>query len=267
MKIKYWAYYLENLAKKINGRGLMNPSSNGEFKFLEFLVNNSNDEIVFFDGGGNIGEHTSKFLELSKNKKRGGRVYTFEPFKDAAKKLTENLSSKKFFNNKDYFLNEVALSDKEGEQVFYYDNNESFSGQNSLINHYMLNDSIDVKTTTIDNFCILNNINQIDFLKLDIEGYELKALLGAKNLLSDNKIKYIQLEYNQTWIEANASIEKVFNLCQEYNFNLFILSNKGLLSIPSYHFNLDDFFYCNLLLVHKNSSVPFKIIRKALPFI
>lgn len=72
MKIKYWAYYLENLAKKINGRGLMNPSKNGEFKFLEFLVNNSNDEIVFFDGGGNIGEHTSKFLELSKNKKRGG---------------------------------------------------------------------------------------------------------------------------------------------------------------------------------------------------
>ena len=44
----------------------MNPSSNGEFKFLEFLVNNSNDEIVFFDGGGNIGRTYIKVFRIIK---------------------------------------------------------------------------------------------------------------------------------------------------------------------------------------------------------
>ena len=50
---------------------------------------------------------------------------------------------------------------------------------------------IDVQTQSIDNFCLKNNINCIDLLKLDTEGNEFNVLKGAEKFLSENKIKVI----------------------------------------------------------------------------
>ena len=53
---------------------------------------------------------------------------------------------------------------------------------------------IDVKTQTLDNFCLENKIDFIHLLKLDTEGNEFNILKGAKNLLSKNKVKVIYTE-------------------------------------------------------------------------
>lgn len=46
-----------------------------------------------------------------------------------------------------------------------------------------------VKSITIDDFVKKNSISKIDFIKIDIEGAELKALIGAKRVLSEFKPK------------------------------------------------------------------------------
>ena len=43
--LKYYDYYLEILAKRISGRGLMDPRTNGEYNLLESIVRNSKDSI------------------------------------------------------------------------------------------------------------------------------------------------------------------------------------------------------------------------------
>src|SRR5205807_7991096 len=47
---------------------------------------------------------------------------------------------------------------------------------------------------TIDGFCAANSIEQIDLLKIDVEGHELGVLSGASRLLSENRIAIIRIE-------------------------------------------------------------------------
>lgn len=51
--------------------------------------------------------------------------------------------------------------------------------------------SIKVSVTTLDNIANKYGIDHIDILMMDIEGYEYFALLGANNLLNNNKIHKI----------------------------------------------------------------------------
>jgi FkbM family methyltransferase len=220
--------------------------------------------LFFFDVGANKGEHTIYFLKKASKSKIDFNVFSFDPFPNAIEIIKKKLSDHKFTDK--IKIIQKAKSDKEGKSSFFYDSKEQASGQNSLIDHYMLDSKIDVDTITLDSFCKSENIGKINFLKIDIEGYEINALKGAKMLLNNNKIDYLQLEYNQTWIEAGALIKKLLDITKN-NYKLFILRKNNLLSINNYHYVLDDFFYCNLLLVNKNKPLPFKVKRKALPFI
>ena len=56
-----------------------------------------------------------------------------------------------------------------------------------------------------DSYCSEHDISSIDFLKLDVEGHELKALQGFRGMLEDHKIQMIQFEHNE-----NAIRERVF---------------------------------------------------------
>jgi hypothetical protein len=53
---------------------------------------------------------------------------------------------------------------------------------------------IEVDVWTIDDFCRDNNIEKIDILKLDIQGGELAALIGAEKLLKEKNIRLIYTE-------------------------------------------------------------------------
>ncbi len=261
--LKYYDYYLEILAKRISGRGLMDPRTNGEYNLLESIVRNSKDSICFIDGGSNVGEHIIKFDSLCK--KYGiskHSIIAVEPFPKTINILRKNTSSIS------YELIEKALGTDESTIKFYSDGIDG-SGSNSALNHYYLNseDVIEVEQTTIDSIIELYSIPKVNFLKLDIEGFEYNALLGAKSTLSKGIVDYIQLEYNQTWIQGGGSIEKIMQLAESFSYELFRIRKNDLLSITSYNFNLDDFFYCNLLLVKKGCKLPLPSKRKAIPLI
>jgi FkbM family methyltransferase len=53
-----------------------------------------------------------------------------------------------------------------------------------------------IDTLTIDSLCAARNIEVIDILKMDIQGGELMALRGAKDMLSRGAIRLIVLEVN-----------------------------------------------------------------------
>jgi FkbM family methyltransferase len=53
---------------------------------------------------------------------------------------------------------------------------------------------LDVATTTIDRFCEENEIDEIDWLKLDVEAFEKSALEGAMNSLKSGIVAYGQFE-------------------------------------------------------------------------
>jgi hypothetical protein len=73
-----------------------------------------------------------------------------------------------------------ALWDKSNINLYCFDN-----GPGSKVNEYRTsNDDQEVQTVSIDDFVQKNNIDKIDFIKMDIEGAELNALRGAIKTLN-----------------------------------------------------------------------------------
>ena len=140
------------------------------------------------DAGGCWGD-TSLIFSSKAGKK--GKVFTFEFFEDNLNILKEN-----FFNNKE-LTNNIVLTEKP-----LYD----ISNKDLYLNHACAdittltenkNDLQQYKTVCIDDFIENNKTEKIDFIKMDIEGCELKALQGAKNTLKKYKPKLAIASYHK----------------------------------------------------------------------
>jgi FkbM family methyltransferase len=261
---KYFDYYMETFAKRLSGRSHMNPHKNGEYAVLNNLLKKKNKKFCFFDGGSNIGNHIIYFNKICKEQGiTDSLIYAAEPFPESLKSLKLSL----YLNKINCKIFPFALGSAEKKINFYYLKKNISSGVNSSYPHYYLKNRIKVEQITLDKIILENKIKRIDFLKLDIEGMEYEALLGAKNSLSNNIISYIQLEYNQTWIQGGASIKNILGICEEFNFKLFRINRASLVSIPRYDLNLEDYCYSNLLLVKNGKPLPLPCYKKALPYL
>ncbi|OIQ18390.1 MAG: hypothetical protein BM556_09010 [Bacteriovorax sp. MedPE-SWde] len=262
--IRFFDYYLSIIAKRLGGKSVIEPEKNGEYTVLENIVKLKKDQSSFYfvDGGANVGNHIKRFdSSCKKFNVKNPSIFAVEPFPDTISVLTKNLEQMK------YKLIKAALGEIDGQTSFYSEPESKTSGQNSTINHYYLSKKIDVDAITLDTLVSQEGIDHIDFLKLDIEGAEYRALSGARSTLEKGKIDYIQLEYNQTWIEGGGTIAKILDLCNQYGYSLYRIRSSDLLSIPSYHFTLDDFVFCNYLLIKNGCKLPLPCHRKASPIL
>ena len=98
-----------------------------------------------------------------------------------------------------------------------------------IINNFMQNkdrynfEIVDVKSETVDNYTKKNNLN-FDFIKIDIEGEELKALQGMRNLLSNNVPKVVVVEYHSKEIK-----NFIISFIKEYKYSTKIINNLILI--------------------------------------
>lgn len=138
---------------------------------------------IVIDAGANIGYYT---VLLSKAVGPSGKVYSFEPGKDCFDLLKRNVEENSCNN---VVLINKALLDKEGESSFYI--HEKDKASSSIYNEAPLVPAtkVTVQVTTLDK----EITEPIDFMKMDIEGAELQALIGGKNLLKTCKKMIIEM--------------------------------------------------------------------------
>jgi hypothetical protein len=80
--------------------------------------------------------------------------------------------------------------------------------------------------TTLDQFCEESELDYIDFIKLDVQGAEFKVLQRAHTLLTNRKIRSIQLEViiGQTY-NQQKSLSYYMNLFEGYGYRLKTISD------------------------------------------
>ncbi|HWJ27246.1 MAG TPA: FkbM family methyltransferase [Flavisolibacter sp.] len=127
-------------------------------------------DAVCIDIGVNEGQMLSY---LNKHCKKG-QVFGFEPIPDLNRYLTRK------FKNKRIQIQELALSDVNGElEFFYFPDRKAVSGLRSreMSESYNL---IKVQTRKLDD---IFQSDRLDFIKIDVEGAEYNVLKGAHNTL------------------------------------------------------------------------------------
>ena len=148
--------------------------------------------MVVFDLGANLGQYT---LLAAKCVGRKGRVYSFEPSSRMFGELEFNVRLNGLLDV--CVLNRAAVSDATGmARLSRYEEGAEVFG--SIGSHKRKEASIigyeEVRTITLDDYIKDTGINRVDFMKIDIEGAELLALRGARNLLSRSDSPAILLE-------------------------------------------------------------------------
>lgn len=152
-----------------------------------FIKDSINEGDIVIDIGANIGYYTLLFARLVGNT---GKVYSFEPDPRNCLLLEKNIQINDYNN---IVLEKKAISDKTEKSILYVTDDNAGSTMHK--GNSTTKNEIDIDAITLDDYFKANSIAP-DFIKIDIEGYELNALKGMKMVLqSSNKIK-IMIEYN-----------------------------------------------------------------------
>lgn len=171
---------------------------------------------VFFDVGCNAGSFI-KVLQSHYN--NHNNIHCFEPHP----KLSNSVIKKYPYVK----MNEICLTDNIGNIDIHI---PIWSvGLSSIIDRPIFDKlknegqetiKYNVKTNTIDNYCHENNIEFIDFIKIDVEGAEKLVLDGGINMLKNNKIKMGLFEIGETLTDANTSATAICNILESCNYKV-----------------------------------------------
>ena len=110
--------------------------------------------------------------------KGAGKVYAFEPTEPGFSYLSKTAAL-----NNGIIPVKLGISNETTSAMIFTDARNT--GANSLLKDMCVgrHDTSQINTTTIDEFVRANNIERVDFIKSDIEGYERYMLEGAQETL------------------------------------------------------------------------------------
>lgn len=145
--------------------------------FLHDFLPNTGDIVI--DGGAYDGATTFDFAKC------GAKVFAFEMDAINYKNCVERLEQ---FGNENITLENLGLSDKEGEE------NYSSWGTGSRKNS---GGNLTAKFIDLDTYVARKNLPRVDYIKLDIEGAELDMLRGAAKTITRCKPKMAVSAYHK----------------------------------------------------------------------
>ncbi len=176
------------------------------------------------DIGANAGTLTLVAAALTGNT---GKVLAFEPSPKFANIIQKNI----VLNHLESIVtvHQVALGASEG-QVYL---NENVTDDTT---NYVSNSGTAVPLNTLDSFT--ENLNQIDFLKMDAEGSEYDILIGAPETLKKTKVLLFEI-CNKTLARKNIDMQALYDLLNA-SFDLYHKNSKEpFVFDPSINYNTD----------------------------
>ena len=146
------------------------------------------------DAGANIGAMT---LAMARAVGTTGRVDAFEP----EPRLRPFLARMCVHNGLQAHLHELALAEVAGTAQFHVSSIIGHSSLNSLPDGE-LGEEVEVATARLDD--VLGADAQIDLIKIDVEGAELRVLDGAAGLLQARDVAIV-VEYGETHLDRSGA--------------------------------------------------------------
>jgi len=198
-----------------------------------------------------IGAHKAGYLYfLRKKVGHDGKVYAFEPQTNLYEYLQKIKSQSNWEN---VTIEHLALSDSSSEVTLFIPTNKvkkgSSPGATIVEEKGRMESGIteQVRTQTLDQYCFTHHI-QPHFLKIDVEGNELKVFKGGATIIQDCHPKIlVEIEARHV---GREKAEETFDYLKSLKYKGYFLHGYNHVPITEFSFdkfqNIDDpFNYCN----------------------
>ena len=198
-----------------------------EPKFWKMVMNDVHKGDVIADIGAYIGFYAVAF---AKRTGRAGKVVAFEPDPSNFSALRENISLNKVETRIE--LVNLAVADKKGQIKFSAEGNSISSVAPD--NKPNAGKQIKVETVALDEY--FEN-RKVDIIKIDVEGYELQVLRGAKNILQrrDSAPRAVFIEVHPyAWDNFGSTDKEIVSLLTEAGYKIIDVDGNSIGEIKNY---------------------------------
>lgn len=193
---------------------------------------------VFFDVGANVGSYTMTLAKAAHH------IYSFEASPANAAVLRNFVSISKLGNIE--IVNQ-AISNTSGDEVVIYSSPDT--GGNNTRFHDFGKGGETVRTITLDQFVQERKIDKVDVIKMDIEGSELAAFIGTKEILSRHH-PLLLIEFHALLAkQAGWELSELYSMLTGYGYSAYELIKRELIPFDRSRLHSPD-FYSNLIFIH-----------------
>jgi FkbM family methyltransferase len=225
--------------------------SNGELTVIKKLA--KYNPLLVVDGGANIGKYSLMLNQLIPNCK----IYAFEPVGTTFDQLKENTA-----NYPNIFpVNAGLFSENCTKEIQIFSSNTHASLYDLKKPATQTKEKVSIDLTRGDYFFEENQIADIDFLKLDIEGAEYEAILGFDAHFKNKKIKMVQFEYGYINISSRKLLLDFYTLLNDYGYTVGKIFPKHV-EFREYAFKHENFLGPNFIAVDRNEVALIESLRK-----
>lgn len=209
------------------GKGFDLGSTEKEFNLIKPHLNNNPKFLI------DVGVNKGNYSDILVKNYPDASIYLFEPQKYLYDILLKKYSS---FNKISLF--NLALDENKGlvtlVKGFEGDGEASIYKRTYLKNKKELVEK--VMCNRLDNIIV---DQKIDFIKIDVEGNEMRVLYGMEKIIRN--IKVLQIEFGGTWIDSRFFYRDLYDYLKKYNFDLYRMSPNKLIKINIYE-EIDEYF-------------------------
>ena len=232
--------------------------TDGELRLQRLIVDGARAEskMIVFDVGARIGDWSKAFVDRASAQSRDVELHAFEPVPDSRHMLERALAGQ--VESGRARVNGAALSNESRTMHIHVPH---FTGGTSTLHpdpSVKYQEVLEVQTSTIDRYCSENSIDQIDMVKIDTEGNDLRVMQGATELLRRGNVGVVQFEYTYRWIYSRSYLKDVFDLVRGTPYWIAKICATSLEIYVEWHPELERFFETNYVLVHERLAAPLR---------
>lgn len=183
----------------------------------EYYFSAENDNPYIIDCGSNIGMSIFYFKMLYPK----SRILAFEPGEEPFLCLEENVKNNNLLNS--VKVHKAALSNREGTVDLYYDPDNLGSLVMSTKQERMPKQRQSVEATLLSK----RISEEVDFLKIDIEGAELEVIEELSNAGKLRHVKQMAIEYHHHIMRESDVFSRMLSVLEDAGFGYQIGSHLG----------------------------------------
>ena len=203
----------------VSGALYFNVYEKSESKFIESICF---EGMYALDIGANIGYYTTLISQFAGEK---GLILALEPDPQSYHYLSKTIEKENLKNVIPFRL--AASNIKQKLPLFVSEENR---GDNRLYKSNQPREAIEVDCLTVDELVYEKNIKNLDFVKIDVQGYEPKVFKGMRGIIkSSNKLILLTEFWPKGICEAGENPKDFLNSLRSMDFQIFNLKQNGCL--------------------------------------